>query len=279
MLRWIDTHNHLFVLSEEQQKKEVWEASRVGVVSSLVCAGGVDNLKDARRCAYEHDQAYACGIHPLYIRSSWKDDLTALEAFLEEHQDDPRLAAVGECGLDFSAACSVPHDVQEEVFSAQLKFARKYGLPLSLHGREAMDIVLKYIRRLPPQLGIIHAFNGSMAQAQAFLQNGFKLGYGGAMTYDGSKRIRKILSELPDDAWVLETDCPDMPPSWVREQNQKNPESALADTARYGALAAELRNTPVGKISEQSIQNTLKAIPKFRLLISASRDEKSPFVS
>ena len=97
-----------------------------------------------------------------------------------------------------------------------------------------------------------------MAQAQAFLQNGFKLGYGGAMTYDGSKRIRKILSELPDDAWVLETDCPDMPPSWVREQNQKNPESALADTARYGAL---------------------KAIPKFRVLISASRDEKSPFVS
>ena len=133
-----------------------------------------------------------------------------------------------------------------------------------------MDIVLKYIRRLPPQLGIIHAFNGSMAQAQAFLQNGFKLGYGGAMTYDGSKRIRKILSELPDDAWVLETDCPDMPPSWVREQNQENPESALA---------AELRNTPVKKISEQSIQNTLKAIPKFRVLISASRDEKSPFVS
>ena len=133
-----------------------------------------------------------------------------------------------------------------------------------------MDIVLKYIRRLPPQLGIIHAFNGSMAQAQAFLQNGFKLGYGGAMTYDGSKRIRKILSELPDDAWVLETDCPDMPPSWVREQNQENPESALADTARYGALAAELRNTPVEKISEQSIQNTLNAIPKFRVLISAS---------
>lgn len=101
-----------------------------------------------------------------------------------------------------------------------------------------MDIVLKYIRRLPPQLGIIHAFNGSMAQAQAFLQNGFKLGYGGAMTYDGSKRIRKILSELPDDAWVLETDCPDMPPSWVREQNQENPESAAR---RYGSLRRACR--------------------------------------
>ena len=195
MLRWIDTHNHLFVLPEEQQKKEVSEARKVGVVSSLVCAGGVSNLEEARRCAYKHDQAYACGIHPLYIGYSWKEDLTALEAFLKEHREDPRLAAVGECGLDFSAACSVPHDVQEEVFSTQLKLARKYGLPLSLHGREAMDIVLKYIRRLPPQLGIIHAFNGSMAQAQAFLQNGFKLGYGGAVSYDGSKRIRKILSE------------------------------------------------------------------------------------
>lgn len=168
MLRWIDTHNHLFVLPEEQQKKEVSEARKVGVVSSLVCASGVSNLEEARRCAYEYDQAYACGIHPLYIGYSWKEDLTALEAFLEEHREDPRLAAVGECGLDFSAACSVPHDVQEEVFSTQLKLARKYGLPLSLHGREAMDIVLKYIRRLPPQLGIIHAFNGSMAQAQVF---------------------------------------------------------------------------------------------------------------
>lgn len=270
MLRWIDTHNHLFVLPEEQQKKEVSEARKVGVVSSLVCAGGVSNLEEARRCAYKHDQAYACGIHPLYIGYSWKEDLTALEAFLKEHREDPRLAAVGECGLDFSAACSVPHDVQEEVFSTQLKLARKHGLPLSLHGREAMDIVLKYIRRLPPQLGIIHAFNGSMAQAQAFLQNGFKLGYGGAVSYDGSKRIRKILSELPDDAWVLETDCPDMPPSWVREENKENPESALADTACYGAVAAELRNTTIEEISEQSIQNTLKAIPKFGVLISAS---------
>ena len=81
--------------------------------------------------------------------TSWKERSTALEAFLEEQQEKiSRLAAVGECGLDFSAACSVPHDVQEEVFSTQLKLARKYGLPLSLHGREAMDIVL-YIRRLP----------------------------------------------------------------------------------------------------------------------------------
>ena len=104
MLRWIDTHNHLFVLPEEQQKKEVSEARKVGVVSSLVCASGVSNLEEARRCAYEYDQAYACGIHPLYIGYSWKEDLTALEAFLEEHREDPRLAAVGECGLDFSAA-------------------------------------------------------------------------------------------------------------------------------------------------------------------------------
>ena len=71
MLRWIDTHNHLFVLPEEQQKKEVSEARKVGVVSSLVCAGGVSNLEEARRCAYKHDQAYACGIHPLYIGYSW----------------------------------------------------------------------------------------------------------------------------------------------------------------------------------------------------------------
>lgn len=83
MLRWIDTHNHLFILSKEQQAKDVLEAREVGVVSSLVCAGGVSNLEEARRCAYEQDQAYACGIHPLYIRSSWKEDLQGWKRFLK----------------------------------------------------------------------------------------------------------------------------------------------------------------------------------------------------
>ncbi len=87
MLRWIDTHNHLFVLRRTAEKSFGGPQSRRRLFFGA-CAGGVNNLEDARRCAYEYDQAYACGIHPLYIRSSWKEDLTAMEAFLEEHHRD-----------------------------------------------------------------------------------------------------------------------------------------------------------------------------------------------
>lgn len=268
MLRWIDTHNHLFVFEETQQISDVAAAARVGVVSSLVCAGDVETFDRAKESAHRCSQGYACGIHPLYIRqNSWEQDLELLENFLSENLNDKRLVAIGECGLDFSDQCSVPHDIQEQVFARHLKLARKYDLPLSLHGRAAMDILLKYIRRLSPQIGVVHAFNGSPVQAELFIKNGFKLGYGGAMTYDGSKRIRKLFSELPDEAWVLETDCPDMPPSWKREENPQEPHSSLSDIAQYGVLASHLRKQNLQEISEQSIKNTLAIFPKFMALL------------
>lgn len=272
MLRWIDTHNHLFVFTPEAAEQEIQAARAVGLVSSLVCAGGPENFEAAKSCAYRLNQAYAVGIHPLFIRERWKEDLEELSDWLERNNEDPRLVAMGECGLDFSEACSTPKEIQEEVLSFQLKLARRLDLPLSLHGRGAMDILFKHLRRLAPQKGVVHAFNGSLDQAQAFLRLGFKLGYGGAMTYEGSKRIRKIFSALPAEAWVLETDCPDMPPAWKREQGSEHPVSTPSDIARYGEVAGELRGVAVQQISDQGILNTLAAFPKFNNLISQDRD-------
>lgn len=160
--RWIDTHNHLFVLPHEQQKAEVTDARACGVAAGLVCAGGTDNFEAAIRCAHEWDSCYALALHPLYLRESWRSDLQVLEDALLKNREDPRLAAVGECGLDFSDDCSVPRDIQEAVFSEHLKLARRLKLPLSLHGRGAMDIVLKHLRRIQPLCGVIHAFNLSL---------------------------------------------------------------------------------------------------------------------
>lgn len=267
--RWIDTHNHLFVLPHEQQKAEVTDARACGVASGLICAGGTDNFEAAIRCAHEWDSCYALALHPLYLRESWRSDLQVLEEALLKNREDPRLAAVGECGLDFSDDSSVPRDVQEEVFSEHLKLARKLKLPLSLHGRGAMDIVLKHLRRIQPLCGVIHAFNGSAAQAEQFIKLGFKIGYGGAMTYNGSKRIRALLAALPEHAWVLETDCPDIPPSRTRER-EENPQSVLADIADYGLEAAELRSISPEESSRQSLRNTLEVFPAFSTILAAA---------
>ena len=249
--RWIDTHNHLFVLPHEQQKAEVTDARACGVAAGLVCAGGTDNFEAAIRCAHEWDSCYALALHLL------------------KNREDPRLAAVGECGLDFSDDCSVPRDIQEAVFSEHLKLARRLKLPLSLHGRGAMDIVLKHLRRIQPLCGVIHAFNGSAAQAEQFIKLGFKIGYGGTMTYNGSKRIRALLAALPEHAWVLETDCPDIPPSRTRER-EENPQSVLADIADYGLEAAELRSISPEESSRQSLRNTLEVFPAFSAILAAA---------
>ena len=260
-LRWIDTHNHLFVLSDEEQTEQVKLAREMGVEGALICAGDAENFRAAGDCAHRWNLSYALGLHPLYIREEWEQDIEALSLLLRNHIDDRHLAAVGECGLDFSPACSVDRDVQIKVFEAHLKLAKEFSLPLSMHGRGAMDVVLKFLRRHTPLSGVIHAFNGSRAQAEVFLKLGFKLGYGGAMTYERSKRIRSLFSDLPKDAWVLETDCPDMPASWRRVEGE-TPESKLYDIAYYGKEAAVLRSVSVDEISEQSIINTKKAFPR-----------------
>lgn len=268
MLRWIDTHNHLFVFPEKKAEQEVKSAEIVGLVSSLICAGGPENFEAARNCAYALNQGYAVGIHPLFIRGNWQADLEQLSLYLETHSKEDRLVALGECGLDFTQESTAAPEVQEKVFCEQLKLARRFDLPLSLHGRGAIDIVLKHIRRLAPQKGVLHAFNGSFDQARAFQQNGFKLGYGGAMAYEGSKRIRKVFAALPNDAWVLETDSPDMPAPWRRESCPNHPESMPEDIVRYAQIAAALRGCTLEEISEQGIVNTVEVFPKFKDLIA-----------
>lgn len=265
-LRWIDTHNHLFVFKEKEQVELVSQAKEKGYAGALICAGGVENFESARQCAIRTGLSYAVGLHPMYLRDRWQEDLKELEVFLEKHAEDPYLAAIGECGLDSSEAYRSSLAIQERVLSEQMKMSKRYGLPLSLHGRQAMDLLLKYMRRLAPLKGVVHAFNGSHNQAQRFMDFGFKLGFGGAASYDGSKRIRKTLAELPEDAWVLETDCPDIPPDWRRDANKDNPMSLPVDLAAYGQIAAELRGISEEAACDQALKNSLEVFP--RLLIN-----------
>ena len=104
---------------------------------------------------------------------------------------------------------------QEHYFVEQLKIARDFDLPVLLHVRRSVDQVLKCLRRISVRGGIAHAFNGSRQQADEFIRLGFKLGFGGAMTFPGSTRIRQLAATLPLEVIVLETDAPDIPPFWL----------------------------------------------------------------
>jgi TatD DNase family protein len=142
---------------------------------------------------------------------------------------------VGEIGLDFFVAGA---DVarQEHFFVEQLKIARDADLPVLLHVRRAVDQVLGKLRRIRLPGGIAHAFNGSRQQADEFIRLGFRLGFGGAMTYLGSTRIRRLAASLPLSAIVLETDAPDMSPAWLAGAR-----NTPAELPRIAAVLAELR--------------------------------------
>jgi TatD DNase family protein len=152
-------------------------------------------------------------------------DLAVLRAWLANEKP----VAVGEIGLDFYVT-DVDPARQEFFFVEQLKLAREFDLPVLLHVRRAVDQILKQLRRIGVPVGIAHAFNGSRQQADEFIKLGFKLGFGGAMTFSGSTRIRALAAELPLEFIVLETDAPDIPPAWLN--GGRNAPAELPEIAR-----------------------------------------------
>src|SRR5690606_23751308 len=129
---------------------------------------------------------------------------------------------------------------QLQFLVAQLGLARGHGLPVILHVRRAVDPILRELRRARVRGGIAHAFNGSRQQAEAFIALGFRLGFGGAMTYEGSTRIRELARSLPLESIVLETDAPDIPPAWGRGER-----NLPVNLARYAEVLAALRGITV----------------------------------
>jgi len=137
-----------------------------------------------------------------------------------------------------------------------LKIARDFDLPVLLHIRRAQDAVLKLLRRWRVRGGIAHAFNGSRQQAEQFIELGFKLGFGGTLTFSRATRIRELATSLPLECIVLETDAPDIPPSWLDRRR-----NAPAEVATIGAVVAELRGLSPVALAAATSANARAVLP------------------
>lgn len=277
---WIDTHAHLdapeFGADHGLALSARALALERGVGLCVIPAVMRRNLDTVRLLAHRLGDAYALGIHPLYVPQAQDDDLDALDNALAAHAGDPRLVAVGEIGLDFfvPALCEpAMRERQERFYRAQLKLARKHRLPVILHVRRSADLLLKHLRELPTGGGIAHAFNGSPEQAQVFLEHGFALGFGGATTFESSRRLRALAVDLPLSALVLETDAPDIPPQWLyataaeRAAGRAQGLNTPAELPRIGAVIAGLRGiTPVA-LAEATTANAQRVLPRLAALL------------
>jgi TatD DNase family protein len=202
-----DTHCHLDVAEFDADRQAVLARARANGVTAIVVPGvsapGWDFLW--RFCASEPGLYPAFGLHPVYLEQHAAADVAMLETLLA----DRRPVAVGEIGLDYFVT-TLDRERQQALFEAQLALARDAGLPVILHVRKAHDAVLAALRRIRVRGGIAHAYNGSLQQAQQYIDLGFKLGFGGMLTYERSRRLRELAQALPVESIVLETDAPDL---------------------------------------------------------------------
>ncbi len=280
MAFWIDTHCHLDAQEFSSDVAAVCaRASEKNVghcVLPAVCAG---NFEAVRLLAQAFSYSYALGIHPLMVGQVQDSDLEALDAELTLRKSDPRLVAVGEIGLDYfvpALKASPLRERQELFYRAQLKLARKHGLPVILHVRRSAEKLLKHLRELVPDAGwrgIAHAFNGSEQQAMEFIKLGFKLGFGGAVTYEPARQLRRLARELPIDSLVMETDSPDIPPHWIyktaaqRAAGQRQGRNEPGELPRIAQQVAELRGITSEALAAASTANALQALPRLRALL------------
>jgi TatD DNase family protein len=270
-MRWTDTHCHLDADEFESDRPAVVERARAAGVAMLVLpAVHADGFDAVRRLAHQHGLAYALGIHPLYVQRSSDDDLARLQQALASHRNDAHLVAVGEIGLDHFVPGLDPA-LQEHFYRAQLAIARDAGLPVILHVRRSADALLAGLRRIPVAGGIAHAFNGSRQQADVFVGMGFRLGFGGAMTFERALQIRRLAQELPEHALVLETDAPDIPPHWRYLTAAQRAAGAVsrnepAELPRIGAQLAALRGWSLADAARITAHNARVALPRLAAL-------------
>lgn len=264
---WIDTHCHMDADAFDADREAVLARARDGGVSMMVIPSvDVSGFGAVAAIAHRYGLAYALGIHPLYTPQAAEGDIDRLREALDAARGDPRLVALGEIGLDYVVE-GLDRERQEWFYAQQLKLAREYRLPVILHVRRSADGLLKYLNRHEVIGGIAHAFNGSEDQALRMIARGLKLGFGGAMTYAGSLRIRQLAATLPEDAWVLETDAPDIPPQWRREEGAslRNEPSDLPAMAQ---VLAQLRRLPLAEVAQANRRNACAALPKLAGLLA-----------
>lgn len=268
---WIDTHCHLDALEHSSDPAEHGAATQAcdrGVGGIVIPAVEVGNFNLVAALGRQRANcAYALGIHPICVPQAKEGDLALLRTRVEAAMEDPNFVAIGEIGLDYfipDLCTPAMREKQERFYSEQLKLAREFGLPVLVHVRRSQDMVLKHLRRIRPLLGIAHAFNGSNQQAGAFVDLGFRLGFGGAMTFTRALQIRRLALQMPLDAIVLETDAPDISPAWLHPER-----NAPEQLPGIGAALAELRGIGVDEVERVTTRNAHLTLPRLAAAISA----------
>ena len=246
----IDTHCHLGSSRYKKDRDEVMaRARRAGVTRFLEVGYDVATSERCVALAAEHPDMWAAvGLHPHEVAKAPEGAFERIKHLA----GDPRVVAIGECGLDFYRDLS-PRDLQREWFERQIALAIQIDKPLVVHVRDAMDEAIDRLEQArPPRAGVLHCYSGNAEQALRATKLGFALGFGGSLTY-GDAALEEAARRAPDEALLLETDAPYLVPE---PRDTKRNEPALMTRVR--AQLAALRGTSEKAIDDLTTQNATR---------------------
>jgi len=248
-MKCIDSHCHLNISPlVEKIDQVIADASAVGVQEFIVPGIMASQWDGLLRHGRKHIGIYcACGLHPLFLEYHQNNDLLALKQLCQQNL----LLAIGEIGLDFYNGRQ-QEKIQQQLFEDQLDIANTARLPVILHVRKAHDQVLATLRRKKFTYGgSVHAFNGSLQQAEHYIGLGFAIGIGGVITYERATKIRTVATQLPEESIILETDSPDMLVAG-KEKGPNLPEYLI----EILHVLSKMRKTTPEQLGKATLQNT-----------------------
>lgn len=248
-MKIIDSHCHLNISPlVEQIDTIIADALGVGVQEFIIPGIIASQWEDILRLGKKHLRIYcACGLHPLFLEHHHSNDFLKLKQLCQQNL----VVAIGEIGLDFFHGREQERE-QLQLFEGQLDIASKAKLPIILHVRKAHDQVLATLRRKKfTRGGTVHAFNGSLQQAEHYIKLGFGIGIGGAITYERATKLRAMAAQLPEESIVLETDSPDM----LVAGKEKGPNFPMYLIEILQVLS-QLRKTTPKQLGKATVLNT-----------------------
>ncbi|MBT3437251.1 MAG: TatD family hydrolase [Oceanospirillaceae bacterium] len=258
MHQLIDSHCHWDHPRLQNLQPDLWQSCLdQGVTQLIVPATQASHFqRQITLCQLNPHWHLALGLHPYFSHIHSSDHLQLLHQAIVAHKP----VAVGEIGLDFSPDMSSKRCTQAEQevwLLAQLDVAQEYRLPIIVHCRKANDRLAQLLRRHAfAEGGIVHAFSGSQQQAQAFTKQGFKIGFGGTLTYERAQAMQRLAIALPLADIVLETDAPDMPMAGSDRSLPNRPDYL----PRVLQQLATLRPESVEQIAKQTYTNTQQVL-------------------
>ena len=248
-MKIIDSHVHLNLSQFDEDRDEVLK--RVEEKLDFVVNIGFDLESSEKGVEYadKYSFVYATiGFHPDEIEG-YSDEA---EKKLEELAKNPKVLAIGEIGLDYYWMTR-PKEEQWEIFRRQLRLARKLNKPVVIHTREAMEDTINILNEFPDITGILHCYPGSVETAKRMVDR-FYLGIGGVLTFKNARKLVEVVSEIPIEKLVIETDCPYMAPTPYR--GQRNEPIFTEEVAKK---IAELKNMSYEDVVRITNENTRKA--------------------